>query len=128
MLTDITERRTVENSTSMSPAHPTGPIYHTSERIAGISIHDKTVHLYPSTFPIPQWTIPWLPEIQTDRIERRDTHLPDIVEVFPKQSLGRAIAHHHHHMITEKDLNDGEPTCVNTVCSPPLQVLTEQSR
>jgi hypothetical protein len=53
-------------------------------------------------------------------IFRRDTHLPDIVEVFSKQSIGKAIASHHHHLVTEDDLNDGEPSCVNTVHQIPF--------
>ncbi|KAF2190923.1 hypothetical protein K469DRAFT_359653 [Zopfia rhizophila CBS 207.26] len=89
-------------------------IQRSEERIAGITIHGKHAHLYPALLPIPQWTIRRISNLR-DRIERRDTHLPDQIDEFQKQSLGKALAHYHHHRICDKRLNDGEPTCINTV-------------
>ncbi|KAF2473034.1 uncharacterized protein BDR25DRAFT_392369 [Lindgomyces ingoldianus] len=112
---NVTDEITAETHTLEEDTETLGPgIQFPNERITGVTIHEnKYAHLYPAAYPIPQWTIPRLQNLG-ERIERRDTYLPDVVEVFPKQSLGKVIAHHHHHRIKEKDLNDGEPTCVNT--------------
>ncbi|KAF2244071.1 hypothetical protein BU26DRAFT_569078 [Trematosphaeria pertusa] len=104
------ERRTMRNPEEVGPLYPLAP-----ERIADISIQGKAIHLLPNTIPMPHWTThsPIPPQGILETMARRDTYLPDVVDIFPKQPLGRTIAHHHHHMIKEQDLNDGEPTCVN---------------
>lgn len=90
--------------------------------LVGLSVHRNTVNLYPSTYPMPVWStlVNGVNGLSNSTggnpILRHDTHLPDIIEVFSKQSIGKAIASHHHHLITEDDLNDGEPSCINTVC------------
>ncbi|KAF2745508.1 hypothetical protein M011DRAFT_138246 [Sporormia fimetaria CBS 119925] len=74
-------------------------------------------------FPFPRWVLPLTvrPHSGSDHhyAERRDVTLPDTVEPFRKPSIGRVIATHHHHQIKDAELNDGESTCVNTVCLAP---------
>ena len=97
------------------------------ERISGMSFHGRSVHFYPSTYPMPHWTLPTLsfpPTYSRGAIERRDTELPDVVDIFPKCSLGRAICHFHHHEVRDPFLNQGAPTCVNTVLHLHLTPLT----
>lgn len=82
------------------------------EFFSDIQIRGRKVHLLPPWCPIPQWTVPNFSG-RLD-IERRNNYLPDDVEAFRSPSLGVAIGSHHHHQITEDELNDGDPTCVNT--------------
>ena len=66
---------------------------------------------------MPHWTVPphsISAALVSQSIERRDTILPAKVEVFQKHSLGRAIACHHHHLITYPLPADGTLDCVNT--------------
>ncbi|KAF2790655.1 hypothetical protein K505DRAFT_364546 [Melanomma pulvis-pyrius CBS 109.77] len=108
---------TLERHTSRETRLIIPSIQSPRECVSGISVQGDTVHLYPATFPMPHWILSPLSIVSDDiseAIERRDTLLPDVVDVFPKHSLGRAIAHHHHHLVTDPDLNEGAATCVNT--------------
>jgi hypothetical protein len=90
---------------------------HAEEHIGSLAIQGRNIHLCHAAIPLPYWTLMYPHEVATSRGDgfmRRDTSLPDMVESFPKQSLGRVLARHHHHRIEDKDLNDGVPTCVNT--------------
>ncbi|KAF2687126.1 hypothetical protein K458DRAFT_186123 [Lentithecium fluviatile CBS 122367] len=104
------KRHTVAMTQNVGPA-PTEPV-------GAIAIQGKDIHLYPTAVPMPYWTQTSNTFNRTSgiiyRFERRETYLPDVVEAFPKQSLGRVIACHHHHQVEDKSLNDGERTCVNT--------------
>ncbi|KAF2115834.1 hypothetical protein BDV96DRAFT_646014 [Lophiotrema nucula] len=103
------ERRTRSESPIIpSFTHPSRP-----DRIGGVVIKGRTVHLHTTAYPVPQWTLPSISRA-SDQVERRDTHLPYGVEDFIRPLIGIPIAHHHHHMVEELPNRDGTPSCVNT--------------
>ncbi|KAF2712606.1 hypothetical protein K504DRAFT_452770 [Pleomassaria siparia CBS 279.74] len=81
--------------------------------VSSISVHDRTVNLYPTTLPMPYWSITSLLPISNDDIHeevvRRDVILPDRVHWFLHDSLGRIIHEHHQHHVTVPDVNAGTP-------------------
>jgi hypothetical protein len=117
---DVLTRKRQTESTCTPLLYPT-----VSEPIGGICIQAGNVHLCPTAVPLPFWTL--LSQLRADgsdneflradgsddEFHRRTTYLPDSVEAFPRPSIGRAIACHHHHMVQDQDLNAGAPTCLN---------------
>lgn len=90
-----------------------------SEHMADVVIQGLNIHLHPFPLPMPHWTMrsnnnP--PNVAFGNIiTRRDMYLPDDDDgVFRTSAMGQYLATHHHHRIKAKDLNNGEPTCVNT--------------
>ncbi|KAF2644734.1 hypothetical protein P280DRAFT_476737 [Massarina eburnea CBS 473.64] len=85
------------------------------EALSKMRLQGYNVHLVPPSIPMPRYTARILAQNRSsEAFQRRVTHLPDNVEVFPAQALGRTIATHHHHLVRISDLNNGTPTCVNT--------------
>ncbi|KAF2803737.1 uncharacterized protein BDZ99DRAFT_526214 [Mytilinidion resinicola] len=85
---------------------------HPDEIISSMQVRGKKLHLFQSCLPIPRWTVSNIRS--RAEIHRRNNYLPDDVEAFSSPSLGKAIAFHHHHLVTDPQLNDGAPTCLNT--------------
>jgi hypothetical protein len=81
--------------------------------LSGISIHKDLAHLYPSTYPIPLWTVTNLNRHDQTAI-RRNVDLPDTPVSFNQASLGKVLGQYHHCNIEHENVNGGNPTCVNT--------------
>lgn len=77
-----------------------------------MQVRGKKLHLFQSCLPVPRWTVSNI--LSRLEIHRRNNYLPDDVEAFSSPSLGKAISFHHHHRVTDPQLNDGAPTCLNT--------------
>ncbi|KAF1953491.1 hypothetical protein CC80DRAFT_537385 [Byssothecium circinans] len=80
-----------------------------------ISVAGRYVHLLAADSTIPALTTKLLADRTLTEFSRRVPHLPNILEAFPGRTLAPSpLAIHHHHSVQIADLNNGNPTCVNT--------------